>query len=139
MGRFKNDETPPSKRRAIRIPSGGGSWEELNVPIEKEAHAFIQSDIEPKIDELFNKNFEQAVDHQAKMEAIAMLTKMPGESEVLIAGVDLPVNINLNDKGGVVFSTIRSFQGLVNRSILVLIMSGMSNVQPLAKQWSWIR
>ena len=67
LGRFKNDETPPSKRRAIKIPSGGGSWEELNVPVEKEAHAFIQSDIEPKIDELFNKNFEQAVDHQASL------------------------------------------------------------------------
>ena len=45
------------------------------------------------------------------MEAIAMLTKMPGESEALRAAVDLPVNINLNDKGGVIFSTIRSFQG----------------------------
>ena len=47
----------------------------------------------------------------AAVEAIAMLTKMPGESEVLRAGIDLPVTINLNDKGGVVFSTIRSLQG----------------------------
>ena len=35
------------------------------VPIEKGARAFIEREIEPKIEGLFNKNFEQAVNAHA--------------------------------------------------------------------------
>ena len=62
LARFRHDQLPKSIKRAVKLPEGNRSWVEIMVPIEKEARAFIEREIEPKIGELFNKNFGQAVD-----------------------------------------------------------------------------
>ena len=67
LARFRYDPNPRSIRRAVRLPKDKRSWEELMVSIEEPARAFIQTEIEPRVDELFNKNFEQVVDHQASL------------------------------------------------------------------------
>ena len=65
IARFRHD--PAGVKRAVKASKGSSSWEELMVPIEKEARQFIESEIQPEIEGLFNKNFEQAVDHQAQI------------------------------------------------------------------------
>ena len=65
IARFQHD--PKSVKRAVKASKGSSSWEELMVPIEKEARGFIKSEIQPNIEGLFNKNFGQVVDHQAKI------------------------------------------------------------------------
>ena len=67
LARFKYDPNPKSIRRAVKLPKDKRSWEELMVSIEEPARGFIEEEIVPKIDELFNKNFEQVVDHQASL------------------------------------------------------------------------
>ena len=67
LARFKYDPNPKSIKRAVRLPKGKRSWKELMVSIEEPARAFIREKIEPKIGELFNKNFEQVVDHLANL------------------------------------------------------------------------
>ena len=47
---------------------GETSWVEIMVPIEAiRLLIFIEREVEPKIEGLFNKNFEQAVNHQAHL------------------------------------------------------------------------
>ena len=65
IARFQHD--PKSVKRAVKAPKGSSSWGELMVPIKKEARQFIENEIQPKIEGLFNKNFEQAVDREAQI------------------------------------------------------------------------
>ena len=67
LARFRYDKLPKSVKRAVTKPRGETSWVEIMVPIEAEALIFIEREIEPKIEGLFNKNFEQAVDRQAQL------------------------------------------------------------------------
>lgn len=67
LGRFKYDPNPKSIKRILILPKGKKSWEEVHISIEKDARAFIEREIMPKINELFNKNFESAVDHAASL------------------------------------------------------------------------
>ena len=67
LARFRHDSLPKSVKRAVMKPKGGSSWVEIMVPIEAKALLFIESEVEPKIEGLFNKNFEAAVNHQAHL------------------------------------------------------------------------
>ena len=67
LARFKHDPNPKSVKRVLILPPGKRSWEEVRVPIEKAARAFINNEIQPKVEGLFNKNFEQAVEGQATL------------------------------------------------------------------------
>ena len=62
LARFRHDRNPKSIKRAVILPKGKRSWEEIMVPIAKEARRFIESKVQPKVPHLYNKNFEQAVD-----------------------------------------------------------------------------
>ena len=67
LARFKHDSLPKTVKRAVMRPRGETSWVEIMVPIEAQALVFIEREVEPKIEGLFNKNFEQAVNHQAHL------------------------------------------------------------------------
>lgn len=67
IARFKHDPNPKSVKRVLILPPGKRSWEEVMVPIENLARAFIKDEIQPKIKALFNKNFQHAVDGQAAL------------------------------------------------------------------------
>ena len=67
LSRFRYDPNPKSVKRAVTLPEGKRSWEEILVPIESEAREFIGREIEPQLDELFDKNFGQVVDHQSNL------------------------------------------------------------------------
>ena len=60
IARFKSDSK--AIKRAVKLPKGETSWVEVMMPIEDEALAFIEREIEPKIAGLFQKNFGQAID-----------------------------------------------------------------------------
>ena len=62
LSRFRYDKNPKSIKRAVRLPVGKRTWEELMVDIEREALDFIRSEIEPEIAVLFEKNLVQAVE-----------------------------------------------------------------------------
>ena len=65
IARFRYD--PRSTKRAVIRLEGEKSWQEILIPIESEARAFIGREIEPQLDELFDKNFGQVVDHQSNL------------------------------------------------------------------------
>ncbi len=67
LTRFRYDPNPKSIKRAVTLPKGQRSWEEILIPIEGRAVAFIEREIQPKINELFDKNFGQVVDHQSNL------------------------------------------------------------------------
>ena len=67
LARFRHDSLPKSVKRAVTKPTGETSWVEIMVPIEDQALLFIEREIEPKIEGLFDKNFEAAVNHQAHL------------------------------------------------------------------------
>ena len=67
LARLKHDPNPTSVRRILILPPGQTSWEEVMIPIENLARDFIDREIQPKIEGLFNKNFEQSVDGQAAL------------------------------------------------------------------------
>ena len=67
LTRFRYDPNPRSIQRAVILPEGKRSWEEILIPIEGRAVAFIEREIQPKINELFDKNFGQVVDHQSNL------------------------------------------------------------------------
>lgn len=62
LARFKYDPNPKGINRGVTLPEGKRSWVEIMIPIEKQALAFIEREIEPKIAGLFQKNFGQAID-----------------------------------------------------------------------------
>ena len=62
LTRFRYDPNPASIKRAVTLPEGKKSWEEILIPIEAQARGFIEREIEGKIGDLYNKNFEQAID-----------------------------------------------------------------------------
>ena len=62
LARFRHDRNPKSIKRAVILPSGGKSWVEVMVPIEDQARRFIENEVQPKVEGLFNKSFECAVD-----------------------------------------------------------------------------
>lgn len=67
LARFKHDPNPNSIRRILIRPQGSKSWQELMIPIEDEAKAFVAREIMPKISDLFDKNFGSAVDGAASI------------------------------------------------------------------------
>lgn len=67
LARFKHDPLPKSVRRAVTLPQGESSWVEIMVPIESKARRFIETEVEPQIEGLFNKNFEAEVNRQSQL------------------------------------------------------------------------
>ena len=55
LARFRYDQLPKTVKRAVTLPEGKRSWIEIMVPIEAQALVFIEREVEPKIEGLFQQ------------------------------------------------------------------------------------